>query len=447
MQYIIPSMLAMMLSGFYSIVDGLFVGNAAGNDALGAINMVWPLQCVLNAVAVGTGVGSAVLMSTYMGEEREKDAENIWGMGVILLLLAGIVLPLLTLLFLSPLLSFLGAEGDMNVLCRQYIVVILIGGVFPVIGNGLNPLIRNRGNTVCATILMSCGLVTNIVLDYYLVYKFQLGLYGAGLATIIAQAVVACASIGYLLFSNPKLFRKENFRFKIREVNKILKIGISPFGQILVPSLTILFTNWKCIQYGGSHAVTIFSVVTYILSTILLLLQGIGDGVQPLFSYYHGAKKDKELKWVYWHAFTLSLIFSAFCMVLTIRYAGNLSDLFGITMALREDCKKAIIIVAFAFITSGLARLTCSYFYATGKPIISTILVYIEPCLLLPLFLNVMAAKYKMNGVWMAAPAVQLTLCTAALLMKWKISKKEKKDKIKELTGFRCKGIIGNRKY
>ncbi len=425
LQYILPSMFAMMLSGFYSIVDGLFVGNAAGNDALGAINMVWPLQCVLNAVAVGIGVGSAVLMSTYKGEDREKEAKNIWGMGMILLLVVGATLPVLMLVFLSPLLSFLGAEGAMDQLCRQYIVVILVGGMFPVLGNGLNPLIRNMGNTISATILMSSGLVTNIVLDYFLVYKFKMGLYGAGLATIIAQAVVACFSVGYLWRGNRELFQTSNFILKSREIKKIMKIGISPFGQSLVPSLTILFTNWKCIQYGGSHAVTIFSVVTYILSTIQLLLQGIGDGVQPLFSYYHGARKKKELNWLYKHAFLLSVLFSSCCTIFVIWYAGNLSDLFGITAELREACKSAIIFSAFAFLTLGLARLTCSYFYATGKPLISTVLVYIEPCLLLPLFLNVMASIYGLDGVWMAGPFVQLTLCIAALLMKLILAKKE----------------------
>ncbi len=426
LKYILPSMFAMMLSGFYSIVDGLFVGNAAGNDALGAINMVWPLQCILNAVAIGTGVGSAVLMSTYKGEEREHEAKNIWGMGMVLLLIAGIVLPMLMLVFLSPLLSFLGAEGSMDRLCRQYIIVILVGGIFPVLGNGLNPLIRNMGNTVSATILMSSGLVTNIVLDYFLVYKYDMGLYGAGLATIIAQAVVACCSVGYLFMTSRALFHAHYFKMKSIEVKKIMKIGISPFGQSLVPSLTILFTNWKCIQYGGSHAVTIFSVVTYILSTIQLLLQGIGDGVQPLFSFYYGARKKQELSWLYKHAFVLSFLFSSICTILVIRYAGNLSDLFGITMELREGCMTAIILSSFAFITLGLARLTCSYFYATGKPLISTILVYIEPCLLLPFFLNVMARFYKLNGVWMAGPLVQLTLCAAALFMKQFLSKKEK---------------------
>ena len=424
-KYIIPSMLAMMLSGFYSIIDGLFIGNFTGNDALGAINMVWPLQCILSSMAIGLGIGSAVLMSMYNGEGREKEADNVWGMGVLMLVSIGIIVPIIMLSFLSPLLDFLGADGHLNALCRQYIVIILSGGIFISLSNGLNPLIRNRGNTIGATAIMSSGLVTNIVLDYFLVYKYPMGLFGAGLATMIAQAVVACLSVIYLFKSNRHLFSKSNFILRKSEVKKICKIGISPFGQNLVPSLTILFTNWKCIQYGGNAAVNIFSVVIYILTAIQLLLQGIGDGVQPLFSFYYGAKKEKELHWIYRHAFALSIIVSVTSTFLTVRFAGALSDTFGIVPEIRDMCITAITIVAFSYTTLGISRLTCSFFYATGKSLVSTILVYIEPCLLLPVLLSIMGALKGINGVWMTSPLVQFVLCMAALTMKLILDKRK----------------------
>lgn len=427
LRYIIPSMLAMMLSGFYSIIDGLFIGNFTGNAALGAINMVWPLQCILNSVAIGLGVGSAVLMSMYRGEGREKEADNVWGMGVVLLIIVGISIPVLILSFLTPLLEFLGAEGEMNELCRQYIVIILSGGIFLSLGNGLNPLIRNRGNTISATAIMSTGLITNIVLDYFLVYKYPMGLFGAGLATMTAQGVVACFSVIYLFISERELFNKDNFILRGREIVKICKIGISPFGQNLVPSLTILFTNWKCIQYGGSAAVTVFSVVVYILTAIQLLLQGIGDGVQPLFSFYYGAKKEKELHWIYRYAFALSIMVSVLSTFLTVRFAGALSDTFGIVPEIRTMCITAITIVAFSYTTLGISRLTCSFFYATGQSLISTILVYIEPCLLLPVLLSVMGAWLGIDGIWMTSPLVQLILCIAALAMKLVLDKRKNK--------------------
>ncbi len=415
LQYIIPSMFAMLLSSFYAIVDGLFVGNAAGNAALGAINLVWPLQCLINATAIGIGIGSAVLMSTYMGNDNKAEAQKACSTGIALLIVVGIVLPLLILLFLPQLLSFLGASGELATLCKQYIIVILIGGIFPMIGNGCNPLIRNKGNTISATILMCTGLFTNIILDYYLVFSLKLGLFGAGLATIIAQGVVACTSFGYLLYTQRELFHKQMFTFDLADVKKIMKIGISPFGQALVPSLVIIFTNWKCITYGGNDAVTIFSVVTYILSTVQLMLQGIGDGVQPLFSFYYGANKREELQWMYRHAFALSLFVSIIFTIVVGGFAGYLSDLFAIDMRLKMACVRAIRISTLAFTSLGIARLICAYFYATGQQKESTLLVYIEPCFLLPVSLIVMSNMFQLDGVWFAYPLVQIILCIMAL--------------------------------
>ncbi len=426
LQYIIPSMFAMLLSSFYAIVDGLFVGNAAGNAALGAINLVWPLQCVINATAIGVGIGSAVLMSTHMGNNNKEEAQKACSTGIALLIILGIVLPLMILLFLPQLLSFLGATGDLAGLCKQYIVVILIGGIFPMIGNGCNPLIRNKGNTISATILMCTGLFTNIILDYYLVFSLKLGLFGAGLATIIAQAVVACTSFWYLLYTQRELFHKKMFSFDLKDIKKIIRIGISPFGQALVPSLVIIFTNWKCITYGGNDAVTIFSVVTYILSTVQLMLQGIGDGVQPLFSFYYGANKRDELRWMYRHAFALSLAVSITFTVIVAGFAGYLSDLFAIDLSLKFACVRAIRISTLAFTSLGIARLICAYFYATGQPKESTLLVYIEPCVLLPMSLIIMSRMYQMDGVWFSYPLVQMILCIMALWISYLVRIEQK---------------------
>lgn len=417
-QYIIPSMFTMLLSGFYAIVDGLFVGNAAGDSALGAINLVWPIQCLMNATAMGIGVGSAVLMSTYMGEHKRKEAQRSCGLGLVMLLMAGVILPLIMLLFLPQLLQFFGAEGELYTLCKQYIVIVLIGGIFPMIGNGINPLLRNRGNTMSATLLMSSGLITNILLDYIFVFVLRIGIFGAGLATILAQAVVAFCSFLFLWKSERDLFQKDHFVIRMQEVKKIMRIGISPFGQTLVPSLVILFTNWKCIAYGGAEAVTIFSVVSYVLATVQLLLQGIGDGVQPMFSFYYGAKKHEEVRWMYRHALMLSIGCSLVFTVVVCMFGETIAAMFGIHEGLREASVTALSMCAISFLGLGIARLTCSYFYATGKHKVSSTLVYLEPCLIMPLALEVLSLFWGMSGVWLAYPIAQIILCLLALWQK-----------------------------
>lgn len=417
-KYVLPSMFAMLLSGFYAIIDGLFVGNAVGNDALAAINLVWPIQALLNAVAVGVGVGSAVVMSTYLGENKQKEANHAAGLGALLLLVLGITLPLLLMLLEPMLLNFLGAEGVLFTYSHEYIMIVLIGGIFPMLGNGLNPLIRNHGKTITATFLMSLGLITNILLDYLFVFVYGMGLYGAGLATIIAQAIVVMGSILYLWITRKDLFKRINYRIDFSMIKRMLSIGISPFGQTLVPSLVIILTNWQCIRYGGNDAVTIYSVVSYIVSSVQMLLQGIGDGVQPLLSFYYGSKKENELRILYRKSCLLSLTVAIFLCASVAILQTPLTALFGISSGLQEMCGRAVMISAISFPFLGIARLTTAYFYASGKPKSSTFLVYVEPCLLLPLTLFTLSYFFHMDGIWLSYPAAQILLCICSILLK-----------------------------
>lgn len=417
-KYVLPSMFAMLLSGFYAIIDGLFVGNAVGNDALAAINLVWPIQALLNAVAVGVGVGSAVVMSTFLGEGKQVEANHAAGLGALTLLVLGIALPVLLMMSEPVLLDFLGAKGSLRGYCHEYIMIVLLGGLFPMLGNGLNPLIRNHGKTMTATLLMSLGLVTNIALDYAFVFQMGMGLYGAGLATIIAQALVVAGSILYLWMTRKDLFQRRNYRLDAGILKNTLIIGISPFGQTLVPSVVIILTNWKCISYGGNDAVTVYSVVSYIVSSVQMLLQGIGDGVQPLLSFYHGSKKQKELHILYRKSTILSLSVAMLLAIAVILFQTPLTMLFGISEGLRDMCGTAVIISAISFPFLGIARLITAYFYATGKPKHSTFLVYIEPCVLLPGALLILSSLFHLKGIWMSYPVAQFVLCLCALFLK-----------------------------
>lgn len=424
-KYVLPSMFTMLLSGFYAIVDGLFVGNASGNDALAAINLVWPIQALLNASAIGIGVGGAVVMSVYRGKGEEDSANQANGQTMMLLLVSGILVPAILLLFLPQLLNFLGAEGTLYDASKEYIVIALAGGILPVLGNGLNPLLRNHGKTVVATLCMCSGLITNVLLDYYFVFVLQKGLAGAALATIIAQGIVSVCSFIYLWKEHRGLFQKRYFIPCKHIIKQMLLIGISPFGQTFVPSIVIILTNWKCIEYGGNSAVTIFSVVSYVLSTVLMMLQGIGDGVQPLLSFYYGSKKDHEVQLLYRKAFLLSLAVSLFFMLSVMLLKQPLTILFGVEESIRIRCADALWITAWAFPFLGIAKLTSAYFYAISKNRNSSFLVYMEPCVLLPAFLLVLSMLFQLSGVWAAYPFAQACLCLIALIMKRPILHKQ----------------------
>ena len=418
MHYVIPSMIAMLFSGFYSIVDGLFVGNSIGNVGLAAINLVYPIQVVLNATATGVGIGGSVLVSIYRGEGKERDMEHSAMQTIILLLIFGAILPVFFLGTKGIILNFLGAEGAIYKGADDYITTILIGGMLPVLGNGLNPIVRNQGKPIVATQNMVAGLVTNIVLDYVFIYKMNLGMFGAALATITAQGVVATMNVIYVIKLNHKNFKLDYILPNIAKIKKIMKIAISPFGQTIVPSIIIILTNWKCIEYGGDGAVAIYSVISYVLACAQLLIQGIGDGVQPLFSYYFGANKERELHYVYNKAFFLCSVFSVFLMVLTMVFSVQLAKYFNISPELMNETALALKTTAFAYAFFGVTRVTSAYFYATNHTKFSNLLIYIEPIVIAPAMLWIFTELFGLSGVWMAYPAIQVILSSISLVLK-----------------------------
>ena len=418
MHYVIPSMIAMLFSGFYSIVDGLFVGNSIGNVGLAAINLVYPIQVVLNATATGVGIGGSVLVSIYRGEGKERDMEHSAMQTIILLLIFGAILPVFFLGTKGIILNFLGAEGAIYKGADDYITTILIGGMLPVLGNGLNPIVRNQGKPIIATQNMVAGLVTNIVLDYVFIYKMNLGMFGAALATITAQGVVATMNVIYVVKLNHKNFKMDYILPNIAKIKRIMKIAVSPFGQTIVPSIIIILTNWKCIEYGGDGAVAIYSVISYVLACAQLLIQGIGDGVQPLFSYYFGANKERELHYVYNKAFFLCSVFSAFLMVMTMVFSVQLAKYFNISPELMNKTALALKTTAFAYAFFGVTRVTSAYFYATNHTKFSNLLIYIEPIVIAPAMLWIFTELFGLSGVWMAYPAIQVILSSISLVLK-----------------------------
>ncbi len=416
-KYVLPSMFTMLLSGFYAIIDGLFVGNAVGDTALAAINIAYPIQVILNATAIGVGIGGAVILTTALGQNQKERADHALGSTFCLLLVLGAILSISLYTFAPALLKILGASGAVYTAAYEYIFVILIGGLLPVLGNGLNPLLRNRGKTLQATISMSSGLVTNIILDYVLVFRWNMGLHGAALATIIAQGVVACMSL-ILLWIGPMRHLEISHFIPSREIMiKIVRIGISPFGQTLVPCIITILTNWFCIQYGGDGALTIFSVVCYVLASAQLLLQGIGDGIQPLLSYHYGRDDQETIHYFYQKAFWMALATSLFLTVLTSVFSESLAQLFGVSHALMEGTKMALLLTSLSYPCIAIVRLTSAVFYATGKSKNSTILIYLEPCVLYPLCLVFFSSLFELTGIWVAYPAAQVILCVCSLVL------------------------------
>ena len=291
----IPTVFSLLMSGLYGVMDGLFVGRAVGDAGLAAINIAWPIAAVITAVGIGIGSGGSVLYSNSNGKGEQERGELVYHQTITLLFAAAMVL-LIVLGFTYPaILSALGAKGDVYQKAVEYIQIIIFGAVFQVMGTGFIPMLRNRNLAFQAMVSMAAGMGVNGVLNYLLLFVVKIGIRGAAVGTIAAQFVVLVIS-SYLIYGRQKVHLKVVWQHKI--IGEILKIGISAFGLSLAPSIVLLFTNLQCLKYGGDAAVACYAVISYIVFPVQSMLMGIGDGTQPLMSFYSGAKKMEELRFV-----------------------------------------------------------------------------------------------------------------------------------------------------
>lgn len=403
----IPTVFSLLMSGLYGVMDGLFVGRAVGDAGLAAINIAWPIAAVITAVGIGIGSGGSVLYSNSNGKGEQERGELVYHQTITLLFAAAMVL-LIVLGFTYPaILSALGAKGDVYQKAVEYIQIIIFGAVFQVMGTGFIPMLRNRNLAFQAMVSMAAGMGVNGVLNYLLLFVVKIGIRGAAVGTIAAQFVVLVIS-SYLIYGRQKVHLKVVWQHKM--IGEILKIGISAFGLSLVPSIVLLFTNLQCLKYGGDAAVACYAVISYIVFPVQSMLMGIGDGTQPLMSFYSGAKKMEELRFVKKIASIAVVGMGAVFFVIVILVSKYIPDVFGMQMDSQAYFGTGMAVSAVSFLFTGLAKFHISYLNATLQVKKAMQLIYGETIVVAPFLIFLLPYVFKINGIWLSLPGTQLIM-------------------------------------
>ena len=416
--YVLPAVLAFALSGVYAIVDGYFVGNRVGDIGISTINIAYPITALIQAAGTGIGMGGAVHYSISRAEGKEEKAREFTASTLWMLLIASVLLTVGVFLFMTPLLKALGAEGEILKLGEEYIRIIALGAGLQLIGTGLVPLIRNNGGSLVAMIAMVTGFVTNIILDYLFVWVCNGSTAGAAWATVAGQGAAMCIGIGYLLYKKQITFRISAEKMG-SAAKTIIKIGLAPFGLALTPNFSLILINRFSVMYGGEQAVAVYACISYIITIVYLILQGVGDGIQPLMSEYYGAKKTRELHMANSFAYGFAVILSAVSMVLLYMFREETGVLFGASGPVIRETAEVFPIFLLAVPFIAVNRVTTASFYATERSAFSYILTYAEPVLVLILMLILPPLSGGQMMIWWSAALARILSAVAAVILKY----------------------------
>ncbi len=425
-QYVIPSVLSFALSGIYAIVDGYFVGNSIGDIGLSTINIAYPIVAIIQSLGTGIGMGGAIYYSINMAEKKETRAKEFMAGALWMLIISSIILTCSIFFLNKPLLGILGANGQLLSLGEEYISIIALGAGFQVISTGLIPFIRNHGGSFYAMVSMITGFITNIILDYLFVWVFEQGVAGAALATVIGQSATMLIAIIYLW--NKKLFTLNIAISKMGIVSlNIIKIGIAPFGLAMTPNIALIIINRFSMFYGGEQAIATYACMEYIMCIIYLILQGVGDGSQPLLSQHYGKRNFDKLNNIQKLAYGFSLFLSVIGCIMIYVTRENLGILFGASNEVTIEIAKIIPIFLVSVPFIAINRITTANFYATEKTIFSYILTFLEPILMLVLMIILPPLFGGQIMIWWSTVFARILSAILALVLKQGVDKQEYK--------------------
>ncbi|GKX52872.1 MATE family efflux transporter [Budvicia aquatica] len=410
-RYTIPALIAMLVSGTYQIIDGIFVGRYIGSDGLAAINLAWPMVGVLLAVGlmIGIGIGSHISLNRGAGDDEKASA--FLGQLPLLLIVPGIILSVILLFTGYLLLDFQGATGNVLHYGYDYLKVIAFSAPF-VLGSIAVPYImRNLNAPRLATTFMVVGALMNICLDYLFIVHLKLELVGAGLATVISETTAMVLALIYIFNKrSPMRIRRRHFTPRLDLSWKICKNGASSLFMYLYIGFTIVAHNFMFMKYGNSVSVAAYAIAGYLLTFYYLLVEGVAHGMQPIVSRFYGERNidatKKVLGLAMYYGIGGGAIYTASLLIFPAFFAGFFV---GDNEELRIIAVHAIRIYMFALFVSGFFVITEAFLQAIGEGHKALIITICNMLIQLP-FLFVMPLFLGIDGVWLAMPVSSIVL-------------------------------------
>ena len=418
-RYAIPSIAAMLVSGLYQIIDGIFVGHYVGYEGLAAINTAWPVIGVIAGLGIMLGMGAGSLVSIYRGEGNSPLAQRTLTTSLWLITIFACLVMLFITLFGTQLLILQGAVGNTLALSQDYINVFVWGGGVTIAAAALPMLIRNDDSPNIATALMIIGAVMNIVLDYLFIGVFGFGLAGAAIATVISQLTVTLIGLGYFCSAHTSIKLRPNMLAgSIALAIRIIKLGASSLIMFLYFSFVVAIHNKLFMLYGSAIEVGAFAIIGYIATLYYLVAEGIAGGAQPPISYYLGSQQHARIKATVMLALKTILISGVSVVVLLNSFPDTFISLFSNNdAALLVATENGLRLHLFALFLDGFIFLASVYFMAVdqgGK----ALMISLGNMLIQIPFLYFLPQWFGIDGIWLSLPIsnVALTLIVAPLL-------------------------------
>ena len=420
-KFVIPSIVMMIFTSIYGVVDGLFVSNFAGTTAFAAVNLVIPFTMILGAFGFMFGTGGSALVAMTLGQGKQKLANKIFSFLIYTALIFGSILAILGIIFLEPIMILLGAEGEMVGLCVIYGRIILMAIPAFMLQNMFQSFMVTAERPDLGLKVTVMAGVTNMILDALFIGLFKWGVAGAALATGISQYVGGIVPLVFFARKNETMLKLTKTRFMGRELVKSCTNGASELITNISMSLVSMLYNLQLIKIAGENGIAAYGVIMYLNFVFVAIFLGYAIGTAPIFGFNYGAANHAELKNVFKKSLIINTVFGAVLATTAILLAEPLSRIFvGYDQELLDMTVRGMRLFSISFYLCGYPIFGSSFFTAMNNGLVSgiisasrTVVFQVGAVMILPIF-------WGLDGIWHSINVAEAgaTLVTVYFLVK-----------------------------
>lgn len=423
LQFSIPSIIAMLLQTVVTITDGYFTGNYVGDNALAAINLGLPILYFYLGAGLCVGVGGSVISGRFFGAGETKKTSEVFSQTMATAILTSVIISVAVSALFTPILTFLGADGELTAYFTEYYRIMLFTYPLLVTGTVLGMFIRVAGKPQICMLVGIIGCILNVILDYIFVAVMGLGIQGSAIATFMTQVLSVAIQLACFMQTRAQI-RFCRFTFDRTVFAETFLNGSSEFIGEMASAISMFVYNYVLLKYVGAEGVAAFSILGFVVYGYSMICIGFGQGISPLVSICWGAKEvDTAMgirKITNGILFAVGVLTAISFFVMGRSYAG----MFGCSSNVADMVASGFRIYALTFLVMGYDVTNSMYFTSCGDAKSSVLISALRGIVLLLAFTLILPAILGMTGVWMTAPCSEtLTAIVSTFLI---IRQKEK---------------------
>ncbi|MCD7709096.1 MAG: MATE family efflux transporter [Clostridiales bacterium] len=423
-QFAVPSIVAMLVSSLYNIVDQFFIGRSVGELGNAATNISFPLSILCVGISLLFGIGGASAFNISMGEGNKEKAVGYLGNAAVMLVLCGLVLTVITSIFLQPLMIFFGSPDNVLGYAKQYTRIIAFGFPFLVLTTGGGHLIRADGRPRIAMTCNLTGAIINTCLDAIFVFVLGWGMRGAAAATVIGQVISAMLALWYLSHCKTVRIKRGDLILRRDRVARVASLGAAPCSnQLAMMVVQIVMNNslkhyGALSEYGDSIPIACVGIITKVNQICMSFIIGISQGLQPIASFNYGAKKYSRVRSVYLRAISCGFVIGVVAFLLFQLAPRQIISIFGDGSELYyQFAIRYFRIYLFFTFANFLQPITSNFFTAIGKPtrgvflsLTRQIIFFLPLLVIFPLFMGI-------DGIMYVGPIADFLALVVTIIM------------------------------